>query len=162
MSSSYNINIFVGPSTKTSISNGTDALSHYRGGSGETVPANGDLISEMKNDKSFKEMINNLKKLIRNKITDEKIDNEITISAANGSRRGIRCATLGSYSVNIDYSFIPTYGQNYIVLHFDGSDTWDFEWNENKGFFHNMANEFIPGLIAGKGTPFDITYELVL
>ena len=157
--SSYDVNLLVEPSTKNSISNLTDALSHYRGNSGKTVPANQNLINEMKNDKTYKEMIDSLKVTIKNKITQDKINKGETISAAPGSRRGLRCGCLGSYSLNIDYSFIPRNGSNNINIHFWGYDRWDFEWNNNKGFFHNLKNEFLPSLFAGKGTPFDITYD---
>ena len=45
----------------------------------------------MKNDKTYKKMINELKETIKNKITQ------------SGSRRGLRCGCLGSYSVDINY-----------------------------------------------------------
>jgi hypothetical protein len=48
MSGYLGCNIFVKGDTKTSISNITDALSHYRGRSGKTVYANQNLINEMK------------------------------------------------------------------------------------------------------------------
>jgi len=157
--SCYDVNLLVKGSTKSSISNLTDALSHYRGGSGKTVPANNTLINEMKNDSSFKNMIKELQTLIRNKINDQKIKNAEKICAAPGSRRGLRCGTLGSYNLNIQYSFIPKYGDNYFDIHFSGYDRWDFEWNKNKNFFHNIANEVLPSVAAGKGTPFNITYD---
>ena len=51
-------NLFVKGSTKDSISNITDALSHYRGKSGKTIPATNVLIQEMKaiqkNDKRIR------------------------------------------------------------------------------------------------------------
>ena len=65
--SSYGCNILVEGSTKTSISNITEALSHYRGGSGNTVPANQNLINEMKNHGTYKKMINELKETIKKK-----------------------------------------------------------------------------------------------
>ena len=52
-------------------------------------------------------MINELKETIKNKITQNTINNRETISAASGSRRGLRCGCLGSYSVDINYSFVP-------------------------------------------------------
>jgi len=139
---SYNCNIFVKGSTKTSISNVTDALSHYRGKSGKTVPAHENLINEMKNDKTYKKMINELKETIKNKITQNSINNRETISAASGSRRGLRCGCLGSYSVDINYSFVPKNGENNVNIHFSGYDTWDFEWNENAGFLRLQFVEF--------------------
>ena len=156
---SYNCNIFVKGSTKTSISNVTDALSHYRGKSGKTVPAHENLINEMKNDKTYKKMINELKEIIKNKITQNTINNRETISAASGSRRGLRCGCLGSYSVDINYSFVPKNGENNVNINFSGYDTWDFEWNENAGFLYNVTQEVIPSMVAGKGKPFKITYD---
>ena len=156
---SFACNIFVKGSTKSSISNITDALSHYRGRSGNTVPANHNLINEMKNDGTYKKMITELKNIIKNKITPNKIKNRETISAAPGSRRGLRCGCLGSYSVDIDYSFIPTYGINKITIYFSGYDTWDFEWNDNAGFLYNVTQEVIPSMVAGEGKPFNITYN---
>jgi len=157
--SSFKCNIFVKGSTKSSISNITDALSHYRGGSGNTVPANQNLINEMKNDGTYKKMIKELKEIIKNKITQNTIKNKETISAAPGSRRGLRCGCLGSYSVNINYSFIPRNGNNNISIHFSGYDTWDFEWNDKAGFLYNVTQEVIPSKIAGEGKPFKITYD---
>ena len=157
--SSYRCNILVEGSTKTSISNITEALSHYRGGSGNTVPANQNLINEMKNHDTYKKMINELKETIKKKITQNKINNRKTISAASGSRRGLRCGCLGSYSVDINYSFIPINGNNNINIHFSGYDTWDFEWNDNAGFLYNITQEVIPSIVAGKGKPFIITYD---
>ncbi len=157
--SSFDCNVFVEGSTKTSISNITDALSHYRGGSGNTVYANQNLINEMKSDDTYKNMINELKGIIKQKITQDKINNRETISAAPGSRRGLRCGCLGSYSVNISYSFIPINGNNNINIHFSGYDNWDFEWNKDANFFYNITQEVIPSMVAGKGKPFKITYD---
>ena len=152
-------NLLVEGSTKSSISNITDALSHYRGKSGKTVPANSTLIQEMQSDKSFINMIKDLENTIKNKITKEKIKNKETISAAPGSRRGVRCGCLGSYNLNISYSFVPKIGDNNFTIHFSGSDLWDFEPSDQKNWFENLVEEYIPGKLAGDGVPFTITYS---
>ena len=161
MSSYLDCNILVKGDTKTSISNITDALSHYRGRSGKTVYANQNLINEMKNHNSYQKMINELKETIKKKITQNKINNRETIKAESGSSRALRCTCLGSYSVNIDYSFIPNNGNNNITIHFSGNDSWDFDWNDKAGFWYNVSQEFIPSIVAGKGKSFKITYDFV-
>ena len=152
-------NLFVKGSTKDSISNITDALSHYRGKSGKTVPATNVLIQEMKADGSFKKMIKELEGTIKSKITKEKINKKETISAAPGSRRGVRCGCLGSYNLNISYSFVPKIGDNKFDIYFSGSDLWDFEPSDQKNWFQNLVEEKIPGMLAGDGVPFNITYS---
>jgi len=74
-------------SIKSSISNLKDAISHYRGKSGKTVPASMSLIDNIKNTDSYKSMISELKDLIKNKITATKIENGEKISAAPNSSR---------------------------------------------------------------------------
>ena len=143
----------------SSISNLDDALEHYRGKSGITLPANQNLINEMKSNSSYKSMIKELKKGIKSKITSEAFLNGETIKAEPGSYRGISCLTLGSYKVNIDYSFVPKEGDNKIRIHFWGSDKWDFEWNDSYNLIENIIEEEIPSRIAGDGKPFDITYD---
>jgi len=69
---------------------------------------------------------------------------------------------LGSFNVNLDYSFIPKYGTNTFTIYFWGYNTWDFETNENYSAALNLFDEIIPGLISGfvtGGTAYDITYS---
>jgi len=145
--------------TKTYISDIFDAIEHYRGKSGKTVYADSTLISEIKSAGDYKDMIKDLKGTIKNKITATKIKNGTVIKAASGSNRGSWCLTLGSHLLNIDYSFVPKYGNNNVSIHFWGSDRWDFENNENYGFIKNLIEERIPSLIAGDGKPFDVKYD---
>jgi len=166
-------------STKSSISNLKDAISHYRGKSGKTVPASETLIYNIKNSNSYKNMISELKDGIKDKITATKIENGEKISATEGSSRGLKDdeSTLGSFNVNIDYSFIPKYGPNTFTIYFWGYNTWDFEHNDNYKKWENLIKEDIPGLISDfgliditsdtklgitysyGGTPYDITYS---
>ncbi|ORX48950.1 hypothetical protein BCR36DRAFT_584070 [Piromyces finnis] len=113
----------------------------------------------MKNADSYKNMLVELSQTIKNKISIDKIINKETISAAQGSRRGIWCLTLGSYSVDIDYNFIPVIGWNTVKIHFSGYDIWDFEWNNQKGFWYNFVEEKLPEVCVGSGKSFKITYK---
>ena len=75
---------------------------------------------------------------------------------------------MGSFSINIEYdydfSWDPERTAHYINFHFYGYDTWEFDckkvaWYNIPGHFHNLFEEIIPEMIAGDGTPFDITYD---
>ncbi|ORX47572.1 hypothetical protein BCR36DRAFT_371635 [Piromyces finnis] len=162
------------PSTYDYISDLAMAIGHYRGKSGKTVPASNTLINEeMKKSLKYKNMKKELKKIIKDKVTDEKIKNETVIRNAKNSGRGLWCLTLGSYYVNIDYAFYPKSGWNTVKIHFSGYDTWDFEhikkekdqnflknfWNGIKTGIHNILDEDIPSFIAGDGKTYDITYD---
>ena len=154
----WNVDLHVKGSTKTTISDLKEALSHYRGKSGNTVPASPILIHEMKSHDSFNKMIRELKEKIKGKINDTAIKNGTIIKSDDGSRRGkIKCNTLGSYSVDLSYSFTPKKGDNTFYIHFKGSNPWDFE--KNGKFMYDLINEDIPSAIAGDGKAYDITYE---
>ena len=145
--------------TKTYISDIFDAIDHYRGKSGQTVYADSTLIGEIKSAGGYKDIIKDLEGSIKDKITDAKIKNGTEIKAADGSYRSSWCLTLGSHSLNIDYSFVPHYGNNSVRIHFWGSDRWDFENNDSYNFIENLIEERIPSLIAGDGKPFDVKYD---
>lgn len=136
----------------------TDACSHYRSKAGGQVKANPQLYEEMKNSSSFKnKFIPEMIKILKDKII--KADVGTLIKSAPGSNRPLSCTTMGMYKLNIEYCHKVTVGVNYVELHLFGSDKWDFETSKDKGFFKNLTQEIIPGLIAGKGKPFDITYD---
>jgi len=136
-----------------------DALVHYKGKSGTTVYADNTLIKEIKDHKTYKKMIKELKNGIKEKITNSAIKNHDTIKAADGSYRGVWCLTLGSIKLNINYSFVPKKGKNKVKLHFWGTDRWDFAKNDNYNLIQNLAEEYIPSFIAGDGKPFDVKYD---
>ena len=143
-----------------SIGGFVDALRHYRSFAGGRVPANENLINEMKNDNSYKKMIKELRHILTNKGCSQiRQKNFSPISAASGSMRGISCQTLGSYGVNIEYKFTPKFGENWIEIHFYGYDSWDFNDNKNYNWFQNVTREKIPGMIAGKGKEYDVTFD---
>jgi len=147
------------PLTLKTISNLKEAISHYKGKSGKTVSASNKLIAQMKAYVKYQHMLTELGSIMKNKITYEKIKNKELIKAEPGSRRGLWCIVLGSYSVNIDYAFYPKNGWNTVNIHFTGYDTWDFEWNDSKSVLYNFVEESLPNLCAGIGRPFNITYD---
>lgn len=161
----YHCNITVKGERQSSISNLTDALAHYRSNAGGSVPATEVLIDEMKKHKSFRDafgpngdVTNKIRDKIREALSDPSPGKQF-ISNERGSYRGLRCYTLGSYSLNIEYNHRVCKGTNHVRLHLYGSDRWDFEYNPNEKFHKNLVNEIIPGIVAGNGTPFDITYN---
>ena len=156
--------VFAKAEKKSSISGLKDALSHFRSESGETVPANSTLIAEMKKDVSFRKDIfgknGKITNIIKQKI--EKALNEVktSISSEKGSYTGgLWCTTLGGYSVKIEYNHVPVHGNNKVNLHLFGQDLWDFKKVEGAGGFHKLMHETIPGMIAGKGKDFYISYD---
>jgi len=151
--------LFDSGSTKSSISDIYDAISHYRGKSGNEVPANQNLVKEMKSDKTYKDLITNLKSDIRKQITATKIQQGIKIQNPAELNKLLKCTTLGSYYANISYSFIPKNGNNSVRVNFMGSDRWDFDWNSGYNFWQNLFKEEIPSWIAGDGEPFNITFD---
>jgi len=154
--------------TKNSISNIFEALAHYRAQSGLTVPANQCLINDLKSKSDFINMKEELKNTIKTKITDDKIMKKSKIKASEGSRRGLWYLTLGHYSVDINYEFIPKYGRNSFNINYSGYDTWDFEhvkipnnlsvFEKLKLYVHNFLEDIF-SLCAGEGKPFNITYN---
>ena len=155
---------YIAGSTKSSISDIFDAISHFRGESGLTVPASATLIKKIKESDSYKNMLKDLEEGIRKKINASSINSGKNISAEPGSSRGLKLdPTLGSFGVNIDYTFKPYYGHNPVTLSFWGSDRWDFEHNVDYAWYKNFFDEDVPEVIAKgivrKGKPFDITYS---
>ena len=101
---------------------------------------------------------------------------EGTVSNAQNSYRGLKCITLGSYRLDIEYvanwhadawvlGSNGVYSRNvwsYFSIRFFGNNEWDFKWNKNYTLWENITQELIPGAIAGSiGNPADygITYE---
>ncbi len=143
--------------SKAGIGSLTDACSHYRSNKGGLVKANPYLYQEMKADSSFKNFVNEMTNILTNKVKNAKVGD--VIQNAPNSNRGLKCTTMGAYKLNIEYKHKVAAGMNNINLHLFGLDLWDFEPSDDKGWFRNLTTETIPGLVAGKGTPFDITYD---
>lgn len=163
--SSYCVNPFTKGQQKTSIGNLNDALAHYRSKAGGRIPANESLFKEMKSDPSFKKNFGpkgNVVKGIQTKIANALRNGEKTVSNEIGSRRGMNCRTLGSYSASIEYNHPVSSGKNIVSIRLYGYDCWDFEPSEAHNWFGNLTQEIIPGIIAGNGKPFDITYDFTI
>ena len=136
----------------------TDACSHYRSNAGGKVKANSNLYKEMKNDKSFyNKFVGEMTDILTKKVLNANVGD--IIQNAPNSDRPVSCTTMGMYKLNIEYNHKVTVGVNYIELHLYGSDLWDFQPSKDKSWFKNLTNEIIPGMVAGKGTPFEITYD---
>lgn len=156
--------VFAKAEKKTSISSLKEALSHYRSKAGGTVPASSTLIEEMKNDAHFKKDIfgpdGKITKIIKKKIEDALKSNVKEIRSQPGSYTGgLWCTTLGGYSISIDYVHKPIKGENNVNLHLYGKDKWDFAKVEGASKIHNFMHETLPGIIAGDGTDFYISYD---
>jgi len=119
MKRGYNIKSY-----STTISNLDEAIAYYRKKSGKTAAAKSSLI---KNSLSFKNEMTKLEKKIKKKITDKKIKNGQLIKNSKGSYIGLWCLTLGSYRLDLEYSFKPKKGNNKVKIHFWGKNRWDFE-----------------------------------
>jgi hypothetical protein len=148
-----------------SIGNLTDAIVYWRSGRGGTVPGNEDLYEEMQSDSSFEDCFGpdgSITELLESKIRKALRSGARRISAPPGSFRGLRCATLGSYRLDIDYDHAVSRRLNEVGVQLSGSDLWDFETNPNEGFVHNLCNEWIPEMMAGEGKPFSITYDFTI
>ena len=143
--------------SKVGIGSLSDACSHFRSKTGGQVKANSSLYSEMKNDKTFKDFVNEMTNILTNKVKNAKVGDKI--QNAPNSNRPVKCTTMGAYKLNIEYNHKVNAGTNNIELHLYGSDLWDFQPSDDKGWFQNLTTEIIPGMIAGDGTPFDITYD---
>ena len=142
----------------------SDAVKYWRSNNGGTVAANEKLIKEIKG--SLSKVFNELEKIVKKKIADAEKNKTYHIQSEPGSRRAGWCLTLGSFSVDIeyDYKFAPKQTNHNITYHFSGYDTWDFElkksqWYDIPTHLRNLFEEIIPNMIAGKGTPFDVTYD---
>lgn len=162
---SYKVNLFVKGQKMSSIGNLTDALAHYRSKAGGRVPANESLINEMKNDSTFKSNFGSngsVVKGIQSKIQEALRNGNSIVENAPGSRRGMNCDTLGSYSASIEYKHHVTPGKNSVKIRLFGSDCWDFEPSDAHSWFGNLTKEIIPGMLAGDGKPFDITYDFTI
>ena len=158
----FDCNVFVKGEAKSSISNLTDALAHYRSKAGGSVPASQALIEEMKCQPSFQNTFGpngDVTRGIANKIHDALNQGRSHVQSEPGSRRGLSCHTLGSYSVNIEYNHPVCHGENRVNVHLWGYDSWDFEDNKGYNAFENFIKERIPGFIAGDGKAFNITYD---
>jgi len=154
--------VTVPTSSTPSISNSLDAVVHYKSGLGNGVISSKQLYKTMKSDESYKKMIEDLKKTIKGKITEEKIKKGETIKAADGSYRDIKCYPLGPYRVNISYSFVPKKGDNKVKLHFWGRKSWSFKNIEGQGFWFNLINKNVPSFIKdliGGEKSFDVSYD---
>jgi len=154
--------ITIPTSSTPSISNTLDAVVHYISGLGNGVTTSDQLYKKMKSEASYKKMVEELKKTIKGKITDDKIKKGETIKAADGSYRDIECYPLGKYRVNVNYSFVPKKGDNKVKLHFSGRKSWEFKNIEGKGFWYNLINENIPSFIKdilGSEKSYDVIYD---
>ena len=175
----YTVNDLFAPGVpQTSINSFQDALNHYRSGEGGKVIAGPELIAEMKADKSFNLMLQNLSHGISEKLLAVKTnENSGTIFNSPGAYRGLEAyPTLGSYRLDIEYNANWT-ATNWIkeadgrysrlissnfTVYFSGENAWDFEWNANYDFIKNITDELLAGYIAGSvGNPknFIITYS---
>jgi len=171
-----NVNDTVLVKDSCTISNFLDAFNRYRSRLGGTCTATKELIKIMKESnnihiipfdgfKSFDEKMYELEETIMNKIEKErkKIGDKVE-NAPNSSLGELWCFPLGSYSVNLEYSFILKEGINHVKVHFSGCNKWDFEWNPDNSYIYNMVEEKLPEFAAdfgvpGGGIPFDICYE---
>ena len=163
---------------QTSINSFQDALNHYRSGKGGTVAAGPGLIAEMKADKTFASMLQNLSQRISEKLLTAKTNETSgTVSNSPGAYRGLEAyPTLGSYRLDIEYNANWTatkwekesdgrYSRlvsSSFTVYFSGENAWDFKWNENYNFIQNVTQELLAGYIAGSvGKPKDfiITYS---
>ena len=134
-----------------------DAVAHWRSNAGGVVHANSKLYKEMENDKSFHDFILEMQKILREKIENTDLDSYI--KNASNSNRGLKCTAMGAYKLNIEYNHKVTIGVNYVTLHLYGEDLWDFKTSKDKGFWKNLKTEIIPGILAGKGAEFSISYD---
>lgn len=48
----------------------------------------------------------------------------------------------------------------YVSVWKEEANEWDFQWNEEYDLYDNVTKEWIPGKLAGDGTPFTITYSM--
>jgi len=167
------------PKTFKYIDNLCDAIRHYRSESGTTVIASSNLIENMKGFDNFvynliglhsyKHIKNELKEIIKKKIieTKNKGNKRAIIENAPGSCRSAWYLTVGSYTLNIEYSEEINTNNNlfYFNVHFFGEDLWDFEeaecenWYDFQCFLHNYFEEKIPKHLVGKGKPFYVSYD---
>jgi len=146
----------VEPATLESISDLTEAIAHYRGGSGKDVPLNREGISELMDHDSFKDFIKELKQNLSSKVSKAKVGDNI--KSDHGSYRGLNSYVLGSYSLHIYYNFNVKSGTNYIIVHFWGTNPWDFKKTGN-GIWYDLWHEDLPNFAVGDGKDFTIDYD---
>ena len=164
-----------------------DALSHYRSGAGGVVSAGSGLYAEMRSDSSYKDTFigndSRLAKIIARKLEGvSKRENSGTISAAPGSYLGnLSCGTLGSYSLDVDYTLTwnaTPWGPCWhkfvsgkccrdvstdVTVKLTKITDWNFETNASYSWWENLTKEWIPEIIAGlrgNPTPFEISLSL--
>ena len=131
------------------VSNTVEFYEHFKNKKGNTAIADEKLIEEMKSDSSYSDMIYEIKKIIQMQITKEAVLNGETIKTIN-LRETVHCHTLGSYELNIDYSFIPKVGDNKIKLHLWGTYRWDIPvsggnpFNINYDFYDEVTIDIRP------------------
>lgn len=139
-----------------------DALKHYKSNAGGEVPANQKLINDMQKESSFQKVFGpkgDVTNGIREKIKKALQNGTKRVQNAPGSHRALWIFTLGNYSVNIEYDHSVSSGENHVSIHLYGKDLWDFETSDNHSAWENFIEETVPGWIAGKGTPFYVTYD---
>jgi RHS repeat-associated protein len=173
-------NYFVGGQAQSEINNLTDALSHYRSGAGGTVPAGSGLYGEMKSNSTYaNNFIGNncsIATIIADKLLNvSKSNSSGSFQNSPGSSRAAECSTLGSYSLDINYTSQWNAGawqhdstgdfryvETDVTVGLSGSDSWDFNWNASYNLWQNISRELIPGWIAGargNPAPFTIGYQ---
>lgn len=161
------------PTCPETIGSLKDAINYYRSQKGGTIAGNQSLFDEMMEEESFKACFNPENGTVIKGIEEKMkkaVDSSSLVSNAPNSRRAFKCATLGAYSINIEYSFIPVKGVNNVQIHLFGSDKWDFEKAQANGdfnqkvriFWRNLTHETIPKLLAGKGKEYTNTYDFTI
>jgi len=149
-------------------------LAHYRSGAGGTIPANKLIDNEIKKDKSYKQLINDMKAQIQNELKAVSLTKTSGVGS-NSIKEYCSCTTLGSYGLTAKYNYKWTatafkYGNGKycrtvstspFTVPLSGYDIWDFEPNEGYGTIKNLLRETIPGIIAsfrsnGKAKAFTI------
>ncbi|OUM64392.1 carbohydrate-binding module family 18 protein [Piromyces sp. E2] len=131
--------------TLTSISDFKDALVHYRGKSGKTVPANSHLIGLILNDDTFREKMKIIKYNLTNRVKEAQVGE--TIKSKKDSYVGLDTPALGSYRLDIEYSFVVKEGKNSFLIHCFGENRWDFVKTGN-GWWYDLFHEDIPHILA--------------
>lgn len=161
------------PTCPDSIGSLKDAINYYRSKKGGTIAGNQSLFDEMMEEESFKACFDPKNGTVIKGIEEKMrkaVDSQAPVTNAPNSRRAFKCATLGAYSINIEYNFVPVKGLNNVQIHLFGSDKWDFEKAQSNGdfaqkvhtFWRNLTHETIPKLLAGKGVEYTITYDFTI
>lgn len=154
----------------TTIGSLKDAINYYRSKKGGTISGNQSLYDQMMNEDAFKASFDPEHGIIIQGIKEKMIaavDSGNSVKNDSNSRKAFKCATLGAYSLNIEYDFVPVKGLNNVQLHLFGSDLWDFAEAQCNGdihqkartFWRNLTHEVIPKMLAGDGKEYTITYD---